>query len=110
MVSKGHFSTEDLLRQLTPQVLSVLIRRYGDFHAAEDAVQEALIAASLQWTQVGIPDNPRAWLVHVAGRRMQDHIRSEMARRQREEAAFRDEYAFTHQLPESVPPMDDLDL
>jgi len=79
--------SEHLLRDLAPQVLGVVIRRFRDFAAAEDAVQEALIAAALQWPREGVPDNPRAWLIQVALRRMMDHVRSEMARRQRETAA-----------------------
>jgi RNA polymerase sigma factor (sigma-70 family) len=78
---------EDLLRQLAPQVLGVLTRRYGQFDAAEDAVQEALLAASVQWPADGIPDNPRSWLITVAGRRIVDDFRSESARRAREETA-----------------------
>jgi len=77
-------ATEQLLRDLTPQVLGATMRRYGDFAAAEDAVQEALIAAATQWPHEGLPENPRGWLIHVASRRMTDHIRSETARRQRE--------------------------
>lgn len=73
-----------LLRDLAPQVLGAVIRRYRDFSAAEDAVQEALFAAALQWPQQGIPENPRAWLIQVASRRMTDHIRAESARRRRE--------------------------
>jgi RNA polymerase sigma factor (sigma-70 family) len=76
---------EDLLRAYAPQVLGVLVRRYGDFSDAEDAVQEALLAAALQWPRDGVPDNPKAWLVTVAGRRLTDHIRSETARRRRED-------------------------
>jgi RNA polymerase sigma factor (sigma-70 family) len=75
---------EHLLRELAPQVLGVVIRRFRDFAAAEDAVQEALLAAAMQWPQEGTPDNPRAWLTQVAFRRMADHIRSESARRRRE--------------------------
>ncbi len=78
--------TEDLLRELTPQVLGSIIRRFRDFAAAEDAVQEALVAASLQWPLEGLPDNPRAWLIQVASRRMTDFLRSEIARRRRESA------------------------
>ncbi|HEV8570900.1 MAG TPA: sigma-70 family RNA polymerase sigma factor [Actinoplanes sp.] len=78
---------DDLLRELAPQVLGVLARRYGQFDAAEDAVQEALLAAALQWPADGIPDNPRSWLVTVAGRRIVDDFRSESARRVREENA-----------------------
>ena len=74
-----------LLRELAPQVLGAVSRRYQDFGAAEDAVQEALIAAAAQWP-AGIPDNPRGWLYHVAVRRLTDHVRSELARRRREEA------------------------
>ena len=76
---------EDLLRELAPQVLGVLVRRYGQFDAAEDAVQEALLAAALQWPGEGVPDNPRSWLIAVAGRRLVDEFRSESARRAREQ-------------------------
>ncbi len=75
---------EHLSRALTPQVLGTVVRRFGDFAAAEDAVQEALLAAALQWRRDGSPNNPRAWLTQVAFRRMADHIRSESARRRRE--------------------------
>jgi len=77
---------EHLLRELAPQVLGAVVRRFGDFSAAEDAVQEALTAAAMQWRDAGVPDNPRAWLIHVAGRRMSDHLRAELARRRRETA------------------------
>ena len=79
--------SEHLLRELAPQVLGAVIRRFRDFAAAEDAVQEALIAAATQWPREGLPDNPRAWLIQVASRRMTDHLRSELARRRRETAA-----------------------
>jgi RNA polymerase sigma factor (sigma-70 family) len=78
--------SEHLLRELAPQVLGVVIRRFRDFSDAEDAVQEALLAAALQWPKDGTPDNPRAWLIQVASRRMTDHLRSELARRRRETA------------------------
>jgi RNA polymerase sigma factor (sigma-70 family) len=74
------------LRELAPQVLGVIARRFRDFPAAEDAVQEALLAAFTQWPQQGVPDNPRGWLIQVASRRITDHLRSEIARRQRETA------------------------
>ena len=75
---------ENLLRQLAPQVLGAVMRRFGDFAAAEDAVQEALVAAAMQWPGQGVPDNPRGWLIQVATRRMTDHLRAELARRRRE--------------------------
>ena len=78
---------ENLLRELAPQVLSPVVRRFRDFAAAEDAVQEALIAAASQWPRDGVPANPRGWLIQVASRRMADHIRSEVARRRREQTA-----------------------
>ncbi|MPZ96336.1 MAG: sigma-70 family RNA polymerase sigma factor [Propionibacteriales bacterium] len=77
---------EDLLRQLAPQVLGALVRRYGHFDTAEDAVQEALLAGAVQWPRDGVPDNPRAWLITVASRRMANLLRSEQARRRREES------------------------
>jgi RNA polymerase sigma factor (sigma-70 family) len=78
-------TTEDLLRELAPQVLGAVVRRYGHFDTAEDAVQEALIAAATQWPRDGRPDNPRAWLVTVAARRLTDLLRAEQARQRREE-------------------------
>jgi RNA polymerase sigma factor (sigma-70 family) len=80
---------EDLLRTLAPQVLGVLARRSGDFAAAEDAVQEALLAAAGHWPRDGVPDNPRAWLLQTAHRRWTDQVRSGAARRRREETAAR---------------------
>jgi RNA polymerase sigma factor (sigma-70 family) len=75
----------ELLRPLVPQVLGPLVRRYGQFEACEDAVQEALLAAVEQWSGSEVPDNPRAWLLTVATRRLTDQWRSESARRRREE-------------------------
>ncbi len=75
---------EPLLRELAPQVLGAVVRRYGDFGAAEDAVQEALTAAAFQWPRTGVPENPRAWLIEVAARKLTDQVRSESARRRRE--------------------------
>ncbi len=77
--------TEGLLRRLAPQVLGALVRRYGHLDLAEDAVQEALVAAVSQWSVEGIPDSPRAWLITVASRRLTDLLRAEQARRRREE-------------------------
>ncbi|MGH2641716.1 MAG: RNA polymerase sigma factor [Actinomycetota bacterium] len=76
---------EDLLRELAPHVLGVLVRRHGQFDACEDAVQEALLAAGQRWIEGSVPDDPRAWLVTVASRRLVDEWRSESARRRREE-------------------------
>jgi RNA polymerase sigma factor (sigma-70 family) len=80
---------EEQLRSLAPQVLAAVVRRYGHFDAAEDAVQEALLAAALQWPKDGMPDNPRAWLITVASRRLTDLLRSEQARQSREETVAR---------------------
>jgi RNA polymerase sigma factor (sigma-70 family) len=79
-------TVEDLLRTLAPRVLGVLVRRHGQFDACEDAVQEALLAAAVQWPAEGVPDEPAGWLVTVAGRRLTDQWRSESARRRRETA------------------------
>ncbi|NJP29030.1 RNA polymerase sigma factor [Microbispora sp. SCL1-1] len=81
--------TEDLLRRLAPRVLGAVVRRYGHFDAAEDAVQEALLAAAVRWPQDGLPDNPMGWLVTVAARRLTDLLRAEQARREREDTAGR---------------------
>jgi RNA polymerase sigma factor (sigma-70 family) len=78
---------ELLLREQAPQVLSALVRHYGHFDLAEEAVQEALLAAAQQWPTEGVPDNPRGWLIRVGSRRLTDLLRSESARRRREENA-----------------------
>ncbi|MER7861938.1 sigma-70 family RNA polymerase sigma factor [Amycolatopsis japonica] len=79
---------EDLLRELSPQVLGAVVRRYGHFDLAEDATQEALLAAATQWPAEGRPDDPRAWLITVASRRLTDLLRAEQARRRREDTVF----------------------
>jgi RNA polymerase sigma factor (sigma-70 family) len=76
---------EGLLRELAPQVLGHVARRYGSFDDAEDAVQEALVAAAMQWPDEGLPENPGGWLIAVAARRMTDRLRNDSARRRREE-------------------------
>ncbi|ELS56369.1 RNA polymerase sigma factor [Streptomyces viridochromogenes] len=93
--------TEDLLRRHAPQVLGALVRRYGHFDIAEDAVQEALFAAAEQWPRTGVPDNPRGWLIKVAARRLTDALRAEEARRAREDkvAALTPRDAFTAPPP-----------
>ena len=91
-----------LLRELAPQVLGGLVRRTGDFDGAEDAVQDALLEASVRWPAAGVPDDPRAWLATVAGRRLVDRWRSESARRRREETV-----AALHSAPAPGPAHDD---
>src|ERR1700722_17226808 len=80
---------EDLLRQLAPQVLGAVVRRYGPFDTAEDATQEALIAAATQWPADGLPDHPRGWLITVASRRLTDLLRADQARQRREDTVAR---------------------
>jgi RNA polymerase sigma factor (sigma-70 family) len=75
----------DLLRNLAPRVLGALVRRYGHFDTAEDATQEALIAAATSWPREGRPDHPLGWLIAVASRRLTDLLRSEQARQRRQE-------------------------
>ena len=75
-----------LVRRLAPEVLAMLVRRYGHFDACEDAVQEALVAASVQWPAEGRPASPKAWLMTVASRRLIDELRSDEARRRREQS------------------------
>jgi RNA polymerase sigma factor (sigma-70 family) len=92
---------ESLLRELAPQVLGAVIRRFGDFSAAEDAVQEALLAAALQWPSEGVPDNPRGWLIQVASRRLTDRLRTDIARRRREAVVQQETPPFTPSLGEA---------
>jgi RNA polymerase sigma factor (sigma-70 family) len=80
-------TVEALLRELSPQVLAALTRRFGNFDTAEDALQEALLAAATQWPQQGMPESPRGWLITVASRRLTDQLRSDLARARRESAA-----------------------
>jgi RNA polymerase sigma factor (sigma-70 family) len=77
---------EDLLRELAPRALGTLVRRYGRFDTCEDALQEALLDAAVQWPERGVPDHPAGWLVTVASRRLADQFRSDEARRRREQA------------------------
>ena len=93
---------EDLLRELTPQVLGALVRRYGRFEGCEDAVQEAVLAAAVQWPAEGLPGNPRSWLTTVASRRLIDQVRSDSARREREDQVWASEV-----VPDEVPDTDD---
>ncbi|MFJ5157337.1 RNA polymerase sigma factor [Streptomyces sp. NPDC088353] len=92
---------EDLLRELTQQVLGALVRRHGQFEGCEDAVQEAVLAATVQWPVEGVPNNPRGWLATVASRRLIDQMRSDHARREREAATA------TEAAPGEVPDTDD---
>jgi RNA polymerase sigma factor (sigma-70 family) len=95
---------DDLLRELAPQVLAILVRKYDRFDACEDAVQEALLAAAQQWPSAGVPDSPRSWLVTVASRRLVDEWRSESARSRREEtvAALEVEAGSTEQRDDTL--------
>ena len=86
-MARTDFIVEDLLRERAPQVLGVLVRRYGDFDTAEDAVQEALLAAAVHWPRDGVPDNPRGWLIQTGSRRLIDQWRSDRSRRDRETLA-----------------------
>jgi RNA polymerase sigma factor (sigma-70 family) len=86
---EGRTDVESLLRQLAPQVLGAVVRHYGNFDTAEDAVQEAMLSAATQWPNDGLPDNPKGWLITVAARRLTDLLRSERARRRREDTVAR---------------------
>ncbi|RKT84095.1 Predicted RNA polymerase sigma factor, contains C-terminal TPR domain [Saccharopolyspora antimicrobica] len=103
-------SVEDLLRELAPQVLAALVRRHGVFDSCEDAVQEALIAAALQWPDEGVPENPGGWLHTVATRKLVDQIRSDTARRRREDALATPQSALLGAAPDVVDHDDSLAL
>ncbi|MGW6282105.1 RNA polymerase sigma factor [Kribbella sp. NPDC055071] len=103
--SAGRSEFEPLLREQAPQVLSALVRHYGHFDLAEEAVQEALLAAAQQWPAEGVPDNPRGWLIRVGSRRLTDLLRSESARRRREENAA--QLAAPEEFVASGPEIDD---
>src|SRR6266853_1546839 len=94
-----HAELEDLLRHLAPQVLGALVRRYGHFDAAEDATQEALLAAATSWPHDGRPDNPLGWLITVASRRLTDILRSEQARLRRQETVAQWTLPAEHVVP-----------
>ena len=100
-------SVEHLLRDITPQVLGALTRRHRDFAAAEDAVQEALLDASMQWPLQGVPGNPAGWLYKTALRRFTDQVRSDVARRRREESLMFDEEPQAPAADESFEPEQD---
>jgi RNA polymerase sigma factor (sigma-70 family) len=93
MASERNHEIEGLLRESAPRALVAVARRFGDFADAEDAVQEAMIDAARQWPAQGLPESPTGWLVHVASRRLTDRIRSEAARRDREQAVAQEESA-----------------
>lgn len=102
--------TEHLLRDLAPHVLGSVLRHYREFAAAEDAVQEALMAAAQQWPRDGIPEKPQAWLIQVALRRMADYVRAESARRRREAAVAADTSEYDTPVPASLAEDDTLML
>jgi RNA polymerase sigma factor (sigma-70 family) len=112
MTKKWDATSEHLLRELTPQVLGAVTRRFRDFSSAEDAVQEAMLAAFTQWPREGIPENPRGWLIQVACRRMMDQVRSEIARRERETAvaAGTENFAPLPEIEANMDPDDSLIL
>jgi RNA polymerase sigma factor (sigma-70 family) len=110
MTNQWDGTSEHLLRGLAPQVLGAVARRFRDFSSAEDAVQEAMIAAFTQWPREGIPENPRGWLIQVASRRMTDHMRSEIARRERETAVAAETENSTSLLEANMDPDDTLIL
>ncbi|MFD9888259.1 RNA polymerase sigma factor [Amycolatopsis sp. NPDC059027] len=96
-------SITGLLRELAPQALGALVRRYGGFDSCEDAVQEALLAAATQWPSEGIPANPKGWLITTASRRRIELWRSDTARQRREETVA----ALAPPDPDPAPAVDD---
>jgi RNA polymerase sigma factor (sigma-70 family) len=105
VTARSDHRIEDLLRELAPRVLGTLVRRYGQFDACEDAVQEALLAAALEWPRSGVPEQPRGWLTTVAARRLTDAWRSDHARRRREDVVAAQMPADAHLVP--APEQDD---
>jgi RNA polymerase sigma factor (sigma-70 family) len=93
---------EGLLRELAPQALGAVARRYGDFADAEDALQEALVTAAVEWPK-SLPDKPLSWLITVTSRRLVDEYRRKDARRRREDLAA----SLSMNHPEAVPSSDD---
>jgi predicted RNA polymerase sigma factor len=110
VTAQPHDVPGHLLRDLAPQVLAAIARRHGDFAAAEDAVQDALIAAAAQWPAQGVPRNPRGWLYHVALRKLTDRMRRDIARRRREETVAGEvwaDFAFVPPPDAEIPQHDD---
>ena len=94
---------EATLRELAPQVLGALVRHHGHFDACEDAVQEAMLDATVAWSQRGVPESPRGWLIAVASRRLVDQWRAEAARRRREATAAALEPSQDRTVPDAAP-------
>lgn len=94
---------EDVWRRESSHVLGALLRRHGDLGDCEDAAQEALAAAAVQWEADGWPDHPRGWLIRVASRRLVDQVRADRARTAREVGVAVREPADAH----LAPPADD---
>src|SRR4051794_31598666 len=102
MTTKRNNQVEGVLRESAPRALAAVARRFGDFADAEDALQEAMIDAARQWPAQGIPESPTGWLIHVASRRMTDRIRSEAARREREETVGAEDLSLPPGAPEEA--------
>jgi RNA polymerase sigma factor (sigma-70 family) len=96
-------AVERLLREVAPQALGALARRTGDFAGSEDAMQEALLVAVSAWPEDGVPDNPAAWLVRVASRRLVEQYRRDTARRRREDKVVAD----ADRVPDAASAADD---
>ena len=107
---KKNVRVEGLLREMAPRVLGALVRRHGHFDECEDAVQEALVAAAIQWPDQGVPEKPWGWLVTVASRRLTDRARSEAARRRREEVASVPEQMSQAPGPDEEHPQEEDDM
>ncbi len=84
------------------RILATLIRYTGDFHLAEDALQEATVVALERWSDDDLPPNPGAWLMTTARNKALDRLRREAKRSAKEEEAMR-------LLDEAPPPPDDRD-
>ena len=80
MTRDVHSAATRAVREHYSRVLAMLAAQFRDVAAAEDALSDSLLAALRQWPVSGVPDNPAAWLLTVARRRMIDMRRRQSAR------------------------------
>src|ERR1700734_988379 len=75
-----------VFRQESGRIIAALIRISGSFDRAEEAMQEAFASALASWATGGIPENPAAWIMTAANRKLIDAARRERTRREKQDS------------------------